>query len=149
MQTKLVYACQLFESKRECKREREREREGKRDWVTSYMIGVQGNQIMQVPLMGCVKRTRAIDKAMKECDFKLALQLRGGSFQRSMKILKRLESCGTPACGSTDQSPGNKYRFAIMNIGAPAAGTNSCTRAFVSYLNHSWPVSLSHHNFNF
>ena len=99
--------------------------------IPPKMIAVQGNQIVQVPLMDCVKRTRAIDKAMKECDFKLALELRGGSFQRSMKTLKRLESCGTSACGSTDLSSGNKYRFAIMNIGAPAAGTNSCTRAFV------------------
>ena len=99
--------------------------------IPPKMIGVQGNQIVQVPLMDCVKRTRAIDKAMKECNFKLALELRGSSFQRSMNILKKLESCGTPACGSVDRSSGDKYRFAVMNVGAPAAGTNSCTRAFV------------------
>ena len=100
--------------------------------LPSEMIGVQGNEIVRVPLMNCVKRTRAIDQAMKSCDFKLALQLRGGSFQRSMQVFRRLESCGLPhgsneialtAGGST------RFRFAIMNVGAPAAGTNSATRA--------------------
>ena len=96
--------------------------------IPPSMIAVQGNQIMQVPLMECVKRTRAIDKAMRECDFKRALELRGKSFQKSMKIQKRLESCG-----SSPSSPVGdpKYCFAVMNVGAPAAGTNSCVRAFV------------------
>ena len=98
--------------------------------VPPKMIGVQGNQIMQVPLMDCVQRTRAINKAMSDCDFKLALQLRGGSFQRSMQIRKNLESCGSEFVEVPTPS-GPKYRFAVMNVGAPAAGTNSCVRAFL------------------
>ena len=105
--------------------------------VPPQMIGIQGNIIVQVPLMDCVKRTRAIDKAMSECNFKRALELRGDGFHRSIKVLKRLESCGTTECqgGSptTPTSPSN-FRLAVMTIGAPAAGMNSCSRAFVRLL---------------
>ena len=96
--------------------------------IPPSMVAVQGNQIMQVPLMECVERTRAIDKAMRECDFERALDLRGKSFQKSMKIQKRLESCNDSPSSPVSDS---KYRFAVMNIGAPAAGTNSAVRAFV------------------
>lgn len=101
------------------------------------MIGIQGNVIVQVPLMDCVKRTRAIDKAMSECNFKHALELRGDSFHRSIRVLKKLESCGTHECQGTSPttplSP-SSYRLAVMTIGAPAAGMNSCSRAFVRLL---------------
>ena len=104
----------------------------------SKMIGVQGNVIMQIPLMECVLKTRAIDTAMKTCNFKQALELRGRSFKRNMELLRRLESCHSGDCSSTDDllspSPERKFRFAIMNIGAPAAGMNSCTRACVRLL---------------
>ena len=105
--------------------------------IDPVMIGVQGNQIMTIPLMDCVKITRSIDTAMKECDFKKALELRGTSFQRNLKLFGRLESTGTDLSKSNPSSPvvmDNKYRFAVMNVGAPAAGMNSCTRAFVRLL---------------
>ena len=101
--------------------------------IDPVMIAIQGNRIVEVPLMECVTRTRAIDKAMSECNFKKALELRGEGYERSRKILKRLESCISPACCS-DRSSGVCYRFAVMNVGAPAAGMNSCTRAFVRLL---------------
>ena len=104
----------------------------------SKMIGVQGNVIMQIPLMECVMKTRAIDTAMKTCKFKLALDLRGRSFTRNMELLRRLESCQNPESGTTEDifspSPIRKFRFALMNVGAPAAGMNSCTRACVRLL---------------
>ncbi len=109
----------------------------------STMIGVQGNVIRKIPLMDCVQSTRAIDEAMRSCDFKKALDLRGLSFKRNMELFGRLESCGNSDVCSPDgpsvSSP-RKYRFALMNIGAPAAGMNSCTRAFVRlllYLGHT------------
>lgn len=103
--------------------------------MPSTMIGVQGNQIFQLPLMECVKRTRAIDKAMKDCVFQKALNIRGESFKRSRKILKRLESCGSSDVCGTPPSPVSKtFTFAVMNVGAPAAGMNGCTRAFVRLL---------------
>ena len=106
--------------------------------IPPKMIGVQGNVIMQLPLMECVTKTRAIDSAMKTCDFKRALELRGRSFKRNMELLRRLESCRNPECGSEEDvlspTPIRKFRFAIMNVGAPAAGMNSCNRACVRLL---------------
>ena len=105
--------------------------------IPPKMIGVQGNVIMQLPLMECVKKTRAIDTAMKTCDFDRALELRGRSFKRNMELLRRLESCQNPDCGSDDvlsPTPVRQFRFAIMNVGAPAAGMNSCNRACVRLL---------------
>ena len=102
--------------------------------VPPVMIAIQGNRIVEAPLMECVTRTRAIDKAMTECDFKKALELRGDGYERSRKILKRLESCVSPACCDGRSSPATVFRFAVMNVGAPAAGMNSCTRAFVRLL---------------
>ena len=103
--------------------------------IPPVMIGVQGNQIMQVPLMECVKHTRAIDKSMSDCDFKRAIQLRGDSFQRNLKLFRRLESCGSDECGSpTTPLAEIRHRFAVMTIGAPAAGMNSCARAFARLL---------------
>ena len=106
--------------------------------IAPVMIGVQGNQIVQIPLMKCVEKTRAIDKSMSDCDFSQSLSLRGESFQRNIKLFERLESCGTSDC-SPEESKGvieqsRKFTFAIMNIGAPAGGINSCTRAFVRLL---------------
>lgn len=104
--------------------------------IAPIMIGVQGNQIVQVPLMDCVKSTRAIDKAMNDCDFKRALKLRGESFQRNMKLFERLESCGMDLSKSKSPTPVSetKYRFGLMTVGAPAAGMNGCIRAFVRLL---------------
>lgn len=104
--------------------------------ISPVMIGVQGNQIVEVPLMDCVKRTRSVDKAMGDHDFKQALQLRGESFKRNLKLFGRLESCGLDSFNPEPTSPPStqRYRFAVIHIGAPAAGMNSCTRAFVRLL---------------
>ena len=100
--------------------------------IPPTMIGVQGNQICQVPLMDCVHATLEINKAMKECDFQRVLGLRSESFMRSMKISRRLSACGPLDCRpDASFSPGPRHRFAVMNISGPAAGMNSAVRAFV------------------
>ena len=104
--------------------------------IPPHLVGVQGNQIVEAPLMACVKNTRAIDRAMNACDFKLALKLRGESFQRSIKVFEKLAACGPSDCTSSIDSPsdGPKRTFAVINIGSPAAGVNSAIRAFVRLL---------------
>ena len=96
--------------------------------IPPKMIGVQGNKIVEAPLMNCVQRTRAVNKAMSERNFKLAIELRGESFSRNLRILKQLAACG-PARSTSHSSP--KYRIAVMNIGTPAAGMNSTLWSFV------------------
>ncbi len=108
--------------------------------IDPVMIGVQGNVIVKVPLMKCVETTRKVNKAMLECDFDRALELRGDSFKRNLNLFRRLESCAAScSCGDSEQSlvstnNSSKFTFAVMNIGAPAGGINSCTRAFVRLL---------------
>lgn len=99
--------------------------------VEPVMIAIQGNEITEAPLMECVKRTRNIDTALSKCQFDEVQKLRGPSFLRNVKILKKLESC-SPEGESTP-----RYTFAVMNVGAPAGGTNSCTRSFVRLLLYS------------
>ena len=98
--------------------------------IPSIMIAIQGNEIVEVPLMEHVEKTRSIDRAMKNREFEEAKKLRGSSFCSSIRILKTLESCDERG---TDVAS-RKYRLAIMNVGAPAAGVNSATRAFVRLL---------------
>ena len=99
--------------------------------IPSSMIAIQGNEIVEVPLMEQVKKTRSIDRAMKERRFDESKKLRGGSFCSSIEILKKLEWFQSEA----DIDPGSrKYRLAVMNVGAPSGGTNSATRTFVRLL---------------
>ena len=104
--------------------------------IPPVLVGVQGNKIVEAPLMDCVKRTRAVNQAMKEVDFGRVLELRGMGFDQNVKVHRSLAACGPKDCGgcSEHQEEGtgeSKYRFAVMNVGAPAAGVNSACRAFV------------------
>ena len=107
--------------------------------IPPKMIAVQGNKLVEIPLMTCVKRTRAIDAAMTECNFQLALELRADGFRRNLKMSKRLSSCGPTDC-SVNTAVALKsdptFRFAVMNVGTPAAGVNSAIRAFVRLMGY-------------
>lgn len=45
------------------------------------VISIDGNVIVRVPLMECVRRTQAVQQAMDTKAFELAVKLRGRSFQ--------------------------------------------------------------------
>ena len=98
--------------------------------ISPTMIALQGNEIVEVPLMKFVSITRSIDTALKECQFERVKELRGRGFQNNLKIMKKLEACSAPVCQEAS-AEGPKYCLAVMNVGAPAGGTNSATRAFV------------------
>ena len=107
--------------------------------IPPTMIGVQGNYICQIPLMECVEATRSVNRAMQECNFERAQALRGSSFLRSIKVSRRISACGPRDGDSSDSSNGfsRSYRVAVMNMGSPAAGMNSCVRAFVRLMTYS------------
>ena len=110
------------------------------------MISVQGNVICQAPLMNCVKATREINKAMKECSFQRACELRGRSFTHNLQIFYRLSACGPRSCHPNafdESSP--PCRIAVMNIGSPAAGMNSAVRAFVRLMTYNGHTILGIH----
>ena len=105
------------------------------------LIAVQGNRIMEMPLMECVVKSRAVNKAMEECKFDEALRLRGGRFERNWKLMSELKSFHA----SPQNTDGPKYRLALMNVGAPAAGTNSAIRAFVRLMQYRGHTVLGIH----
>ncbi|KAI6191356.1 ATP-dependent 6-phosphofructokinase [Aphelenchoides bicaudatus] len=94
------------------------------------VISIDGNVIVRVPLMECVKRTQAVQKAMDTKDFELAVKLRGRSFQRNLLTYRLLTKLKTPK-ERDNLSEGHSYNMAVMNIGAPAGGMNAAVRSFV------------------
>ena len=54
------------------------------------VIALSGNQTVRVPLMKCVEKTLAVAEAMKGKQFKLAQELRGGSFKGNLETYIRL-----------------------------------------------------------
>ncbi len=91
------------------------------------LIGMRNNRITHTPLMRCVEQSHAVAEAINARNFKAALRLRGTSFQESFRTLRTLVRA-LPH----DPVPGQKrYRFGVMNIGAPAPGMNTAVRAAV------------------
>ncbi|VDK66066.1 unnamed protein product [Onchocerca ochengi] len=92
------------------------------------VVSIDGNAIMRVPLMQCVHRTQAVQKAMETHDWDTAVKLRGRSFQRNLetyRLLAKLE----PKSDIPSNEP--SYNVAVINVGAPAGGMNAVVRSFV------------------
>ncbi len=105
--------------------------------IPPKLIGVQGNVVVTIPLVNCVRRTTAIEDARKACDFKQLLDLKGDGFKRNLALSHMLTFCsplGYHPDPRTQSDP--KYRFAIVNVGAPAAGINSAVRAFARLMQY-------------
>ncbi|EPB80819.1 hypothetical protein ANCCEY_00021 [Ancylostoma ceylanicum] len=100
------------------------------------VISIDGNQMVRVPLMQCVERTQAVQKAMNEKDWELAVKLRGRSFQRNLETYKLLTKLRTVE--KDNLSGGQSFNVAVMNVGAPAGGMNAAVRSFVR-------MALYHH----
>jgi 6-phosphofructokinase 1 len=111
------------------------------------VISIDGNIIVRVPLMECVRRTQAVQKAMDSKDFELAVKLRGRSFQRNLLTYRLLTKLKTPQ-ERDNLSEGHSYNMAVMNIGAPAGGMNAAVRSFVRLgLYHNCNVYGIHNSF--
>ncbi|VDP01178.1 unnamed protein product [Soboliphyme baturini] len=94
------------------------------------VISIDGNSMVRVPLMQCVERTKAVQKAMDEKNWDLAVQLRGRSFQRNIATYKLMAKMRAPKAND-HLSGGFSFNLAVMNIGAPACGMNAAVRSFV------------------
>ncbi|KAG5716248.1 6-phosphofructokinase [Termitomyces sp. T112] len=95
----------------------------------SYMIGIQENKIIRVPLMEAVQMTRAVAQAVSDRDFEKAMSLRDPEFVESLD--------GFTATSVLVKEPAlpkeKRLRVAIMHMGAPAGGMNAATRTAVRY----------------
>ncbi|XP_028405982.1 ATP-dependent 6-phosphofructokinase, liver type-like [Dendronephthya gigantea] len=96
------------------------------------VICIDGNQIVKKPLMECVERTLSIQKTVNEKKFNDAVVLRGRSFKNTLDVFRKLRLVAPPAegnCSSTGKCKG--FTLGLINVGAPAGGMNSASRAAV------------------
>ncbi|CAJ0914045.1 unnamed protein product, partial [Mesorhabditis belari] len=91
------------------------------------VISIDGNSMVRVPLMQCVERTQAVQKAMNEKDWETAVRLRGRSFQRNLDTYRLLTKLHPE---KDNLSGGHHFNVAVMNVGAPAGGMNAAVRSF-------------------
>uniref|UniRef100_H2Z9H5 6-phosphofructokinase n=1 Tax=Ciona savignyi TaxID=51511 RepID=H2Z9H5_CIOSA len=92
----------------------------------AYVVSLDGNQAVRVPLMECVEKTKEVGKALAEKDFNKAANLRGRTFLGNLEIYKKLGAM--LVLSRLEHKP---YNIAIMNVGAPAAGMNAAVRSAV------------------
>ncbi|XP_071542421.1 ATP-dependent 6-phosphofructokinase isoform X4 [Panulirus ornatus] len=107
------------------------------------VISLDGNQAVRVPLMGCVLKTQAVARAMKDRKWDEAVQMRGRSFARNLETYKMLTRLRPPKVleegktgmvrSDSEESVGEEggFNLGVMHIGAPACGMNAAVRSFV------------------
>lgn len=93
----------------------------------ALLVGLKGNRIHSQPLMECVAQTRAVNEAINDRDFERAMNLRGSNFMQSFRTLRTLVRAvpHEPVAGQ------KRFRFAVLNAGAPAPGMNMAVRTAV------------------
>ncbi|GLV45890.1 Phosphofructokinase [Carabus blaptoides fortunei] len=96
------------------------------------VVTLDGNQAVRLPLMECVKRTKAVSQAMAEKKWEFAVELRGRSFVRNLETYKMLTRLKPPKSAFDDSGKGVEgYTLGVMHVGAPACGMNATVRSFV------------------
>ncbi|XP_015185148.1 PREDICTED: ATP-dependent 6-phosphofructokinase isoform X5 [Polistes dominula] len=93
------------------------------------VVTLDGNQAVRLPLMECVRRTKAVAKAMADKNWDLAVQLRGKGFARNLETYKMLTRLKAPA--DYDINAKDHHTVAVMHIGSPSCGMNAAVRSFV------------------
>ena len=91
------------------------------------VIGLRYNRVTHLPLMECVRQTRALVEAVATRDYERAMELRGGSFKEQFRNLRTLIRTRPHA-----PQPGQRrLRFAVLTAGAPTPGMNTAVRTAV------------------
>jgi 6-phosphofructokinase 1 len=93
----------------------------------SVVIGVNGNRIVRNSLVESVRLTQEVTKAVADKKWELAMKLRGGDFVRQWETFVALTK------QTTMDLPANAtpLNIAVLNVGAPAPGMNSCNKTIV------------------
>lgn len=89
------------------------------------VIGFEGNQVVRVPLIEAVARTREVPELIKAGDYEQAMAHRGGSFGEMAAIFTELVD---PTQAPVQPSA---KRIAIIHAGGLAPGMNTAARAAV------------------
>ena len=91
------------------------------------LIGIRGHQIISSPLMECVGKTRAVAEVIAEQDYETAMEMRGGSFRDSFRMIRTMVRAHPHA-----PAPGQRrLRLAVVHGGGPAPGMNTAVRVAV------------------
>jgi 6-phosphofructokinase 1 len=91
------------------------------------LIGLRGNEITSSPLMECVNKTKAVADVIGEQDYETAMEMRGGSFRGSFRMMRTMVRAKPHA-----PEPGQrKLRLAVLHAGGPAPGMNTAVRVAV------------------
>jgi 6-phosphofructokinase 1 len=93
----------------------------------AHVIGLKGNKIVNTPLEECLRKTREINEAVKNCEFERAMALRGNSFREAFQTLRTLVRA-LPHEATPGQRP---LRIGVLNAGAPSPGMNTIVRAVI------------------
>ena len=93
----------------------------------ALVIGIKGNKITRTPLETCLQKTHEIHQAIKDCDFKKAMKLRGSGFRASFRTIRTL----VRALPHDPHPAQRNLRIAVMNADACAPGMNTVVRAAV------------------
>jgi 6-phosphofructokinase 1 len=91
------------------------------------LIGMRYNRVSHLPLMECVRETRAVAEAISARDYERAMELRGGSFKDAFRTFRTLLRA-LPHEPELDQ---RRLRLAVLTAGPPAPGMNTAVRAAV------------------
>lgn len=93
------------------------------------VVTLDGNQAVRLPLMECVRRTKAVAQAMADKNWDLAVQLRGKGFARNLETYKMLTRLKAPI--GVLEGVKDHYTLAVMHVGSPSCGMNAAVRSFV------------------
>jgi 6-phosphofructokinase 1 len=93
----------------------------------SQVIGTRGNRVVRTPITECVSKSREINRLLEAREYARALELRGHSFNMSVRTLQTL----LRALPHPPKPGQRRLRLAILNVGAPAPGMNTAVRAAV------------------
>ena len=93
----------------------------------AQLIGIRGHQIISSPLMDCVDKTRAVADVIADQDYETAMEMRGGSFRDSFRMIRTMVRAQPHA-----PVPGQRrLRLAVLHGGGPAPGMNTAVRVAV------------------
>jgi 6-phosphofructokinase 1 len=87
----------------------------------------RANRIVQMPLMECVEKTRAVAAAIAAKDYEKAMSLRSASFKDMFGTLKTM----VRALPHSPEPGQKRFRIGVMNVGAPAPGMNTAVRVAI------------------
>ena len=88
------------------------------------LIGIREHQIINSPLTECVDQTRAVADVIAAHDYDRAMQMRGGSFRESFRMMRTM----VRAQPHPPEPGQRRLRLAIVHGGPPAPGMNTAVR---------------------